>query len=134
MDMPGWFGPTLRLSNVTITRKELETRLGRAVDRFGVTRDGQQHYAQISIDGDLWPAVLTLTDEAGAGLQDLLQTRAIAAAALDLGLPFWDDVMAVKAEIPSIVATSLGRAGINITVSVYLTSHTSSAVDPNINL
>jgi hypothetical protein len=122
-----WFGPTLRISGVSITRDELERRLGRAVDRFEAAQSDLHFYAQVNpaVAGDLWFDVSALVDEIGANLQDLLQTGAITTANLDLGLSFLDGAVNVSAEIPSSVALSLGRVGINITVSVYLTSNAS---------
>jgi hypothetical protein len=115
------------MSGVSVTRDGLERRLGRAVDRFEIARSGQHFYAQVNptVEGDLWFAISALADQIGANLQDLLQIGAITTANLDLRLSFVDGAVSVSAEIPSSVAASLGHLGINITVSVYLTSDAS---------
>jgi hypothetical protein len=125
----GWFRPTLRISGVSITRDDLQRRLGRAVDRFERARSGRHFYAQVDpiVDGDLWFAISGLADQIGTNLQDLLQTGEVKTANLDLGLSFFDGAVNVSAEIPSSVAASLGRLGINITVSAYLTSDVSQS-------
>ena len=126
MSVSPWFGAVLRLSDVTVTREVLETHLGRVVDRFEPSASGKLHFADVRVPvGDtLWPAVTDLVDQIGPKVLSFTQSGAVGAANFDLGFSFHDSQVMTSALIPSVVAEIIGRNGISITISIYLTGST----------
>ena len=112
----------IRMSNAHLSRKELETVLGTALDRYEPSRDGS--YAQVSMRqsaGD-WPSVAEFLEQIGPRIKDLIGRRAIVSATMDVALPFRDNMAAISAKLPARIALLAGQNPIDIETSVYLTS------------
>lgn len=58
----------------------------------------------------------------GPKISVLRQERLIGAATIDLAIPFDADMASISIELPSFAAESVGRYGIDIEFSVYLTN------------
>jgi hypothetical protein len=118
------FSAALRLSDVAISRPALEAELGCGVDRYEPARRGTLYYAQLNlaIEDEGWPAIVDCLSRIGPGLQALRAHLSIGLVSLDLAIAFHDDAMTVSTTVPAPVADIVGRHGIDIELSVYLTS------------
>jgi len=119
-----FIGAVFRLGNVKIPRETLERAIGISVSRYEPYRSGDHFYAQIDIPetGDLWANVLSLCESLGTKAISLIETGAISNIDLDLGYSFYDSNVSASTSIPSEVAEAVGRAGVDIMVTFYLTS------------
>ena len=113
----------LRLSDVVLSREALETALGMPTDRFEVARKGNANYAQINLpEGSSWEAVNAFADRIGPSVQSLFQQRQIGRPSLDVALHLEEGRVSASIRIPHATAATIGRFGINLDVSAYLTA------------
>ncbi|WDR05653.1 hypothetical protein PSQ90_15520 [Devosia rhodophyticola] len=115
----------LRLSGVTMTQPELTMALGQDVVRFEPEDAANSHYAQIDLDNDKpVRALLELASGPGQVIKELLATRQIGLAVLDLAFDFPTEGEAMSARLPAHVAAAIALCDIDIELSVYLVDET----------
>ncbi|MDQ0471644.1 hypothetical protein [Labrys wisconsinensis] len=121
-DLP--FAAVLRLGDVALLRPALEAELGLALDRYEPARQGPLHHAQASfeLETEGWTALAAWLGQVGPPLRRLRERSAVGSAALDLAIAFRQGAVAASALIPATVAEAAGRHGIDLELSVYLTS------------
>ena len=113
----------LRLSDVILSREALEIALGLPPDRFEAARKGSAHYAQFNLpEGTSWEEVTTFANRIGPSVQSLFQQGQIGRASLDVALHLEEGHVSASMRIPHAAAAALGRFGINLDVSAYLTA------------
>ena len=113
----------LRLSDVVLSREALETALGMPPDRFEVARKGNSNYAQINLpEGSSWEAVTAFANRIGPSVQSLFQQGEIGRPSLDVALHLEEGHVSASMRIPHAAAATIGRFGINLDVSAYLTA------------
>jgi hypothetical protein len=122
------FAVILRLSDVVLSKKELEAALGTKIYRYEAARAGSLHDAHIDVmDGDidalaadgLWAEIADGIGRVGPAIRKLKQNRAIGRASLDLAVSFPDASWLVSYGLPSHVAKVVGQHDIDIEFSVY---------------
>jgi hypothetical protein len=118
------FSAVLRISEVRITKAALEAALEARLDRYEPERSGSLHYAQVDIPvaDDIWIAVVDCIGTIGSRISSLRQAGSIGAASVDLVVSFKEGSVALSIVIPSHTAETVGRYGIDIQLSIYLTS------------
>ena len=113
----------LRLSDVILSREALENALGILTDRFEAARKGSAHYAQFNLPkGATWEEVTAFANRIGPSVQSLLQQGQIGRPSLDVALHLEEGHVSASMRIPHTAAAALGRFGINLDVSAYLTA------------
>jgi hypothetical protein len=121
---PRPFAAVLRISDVATTKTALEEALQTKLDRFEPARSGPMHYAQFDLPGgdSDWSTIVDWIQTIGHRLSALRQKRLIGPTNINLAVPFHDDMASLSIDIPSDAAEAIGRHGIDIEFSVYLTS------------
>ena len=111
----------LRISDVRTTKNALEAVLQTKLDRFEPS--GSLNYAQldIPIEGG-WSTVVDWIVIFGPRISALRHESLIGSASIDLAIPFNADLASTTIEMPSHVAETVGRYGIDIEFSVYLSN------------
>jgi len=119
-----FIGAVFRLGRVKIPREALEVALGMPVSHYGRHRTGDDFFAHIDVPetGNLWDRVLSLCERLGTKAISLIETGAVSNVDLDIGYSFYESNVSAWASIPSKVAEAVGRVGVNIMVTFYLTS------------
>ncbi len=113
----------LRLSDVVLSRVALETALGIPPDRFEAARRGSAHYAQFNLPkGASWEEVTAFANRIGPSVQSFFQQGQIGRPSLDVALHLEEGQVSASMRIPHASAAALGRFGINLDVSAYLTA------------
>jgi hypothetical protein len=115
------FATALRIGNVTVSQQALERALGVKLDRYGLQRSGELHFAQFNFpDGDdVWKFIIEFFKNCGFSMVKLLQDGAIGQSCVDFAFEFTRDWYTLSVEIPSDVAETIGRSGVDIEVSIY---------------
>ncbi|WDR03106.1 hypothetical protein PSQ19_02595 [Devosia algicola] len=115
------FAMALRLSGVTLTRPALAKLLGREIVRFEPEDAADSHYAQIDLDSDKpVRALLELASGAGPQVKELLATRQIGLAVLDIAFDFPESGEAMSSRLPAHAVAAIGLCDIDLELSVYL--------------
>jgi hypothetical protein len=119
----------IRLTEVSISRSELEATLGCTLDRYEEASEHAKNYAQIDIDKeeDYWAAAHRFIQPMNDKLQALSSAGAVGALTIDAALPFRDGVMSASTVIPSALAQLAGQIGIDIEISIYRSNSPGSA-------
>jgi hypothetical protein len=107
-----------------MTKTALESALQTRLDKFEPARSGSMHDAQLNLPGGDggWSTIMGWIQVVGPPRSALRQERSIGLAKIDLAIPFDDDMAALSIDLPSGAAETIGRYGIDIEFSVYLTS------------
>jgi hypothetical protein len=115
------FSAVLRISDVAITKPDLEAALQTKLDRFEGARSGSLHYAQLDLPGEEvgWRTIVDWIEIIGPRISALRQERLIGTARIDLAVAFHADMAFLSIEVPSYAAEAAGRHGIDIEFSVY---------------
>jgi hypothetical protein len=115
----------IRIPDVTLSRSGLETALGLPLDRYEQRSDGTPAYAQIDIpnDQDQWAAALDCVQSIGARLQRLISENLVGSPQMDIAVGFPDSAVMKSLEIPARLAAVTGETGMDIGISIYLTSN-----------
>ena len=122
------FVTVLRISDVKVSRVDLESRLGAPIARYESARNGPFHYAQIDfavadVDtppaGNPWPTIVDWLDRLGPQIQALKSDGSIGPTSIDLAVSFAEKFHVVTYNLPHSVARAAGRNGIDINLSVY---------------
>jgi hypothetical protein len=114
----------IRIPDVTLSRPDLEAALGRPLDRYEQARNSASVYAQIDIadDRDQWAAALDCVQSIGARIQRLVSENLIGSSQMDIAVAFPSSAVMRSLEIPARLAAVTGEAGMDIGISIYLTS------------
>jgi hypothetical protein len=120
------FAIVLRFGKVTLPVAELEARLDTEMDRYERERNQLYYYAQINIDNDHepWNAAYQAIERFGPEMQKLLLDGDVGEISLDVALDFLPNVAVMTRSIPSRIAEIVGRFGIDIDVSIYVSGDT----------
>jgi hypothetical protein len=106
----------LRLSEISISRSELENHLGILLERY----ESDKAYAQLDA-GESWGSISTTLAAYGDIVARLKQEGVLQKACLDIAFSFFDDMASTTCQIPYGILYDAGRNQIDINVSVYLT-------------
>jgi hypothetical protein len=114
----------IRMPGVTVSRSDLETALGIPVDRYEQPSDRAPGYAQIDIadDRDQWAAALECIQSLGARIQRLVSDNLVGSSQMDIAVEFPSSAIMRSLEIPARLAAVTGETGMDIGISMYLTS------------
>ena len=114
----------IRIPDVILSRSDLEAALGRPLDRYKQTRDNASTFAQINIpdDQDRWAAALDCVQSISARIQRLVSENLIGSSQMDIAVAFPSSAVMRSLEIPARLVAAAGEAGLDINISVYLTS------------
>jgi hypothetical protein len=114
----------IRIPGVTMSRSDLETALGVPLDRYEQPSDGAPGYAQIDIadDRDQWAAALECIQSIGARIRRLVSDNLIESSQMDIAVEFPSSAVMRSLEIPARLAAVTGETGMDIGISIYLTS------------
>ena len=114
----------IRISDVILSRSDLEAALGRPLDRYEQPTDRVSSYAQIDIpdDQDRWAAALDCVQSIGARLQRLVPENLIKSPQMDIAVAFPSSAVMRSLVIPARLTAAAGEAGMEIGISIYLTS------------
>ncbi len=122
------FATVLRISDVKVSRLDLEARLGAPIARYQPARNGPFHYAQIYLTvadvdtppaGDPWPVIVDCLERLGPKILALKSNGSIGRTSTDLAVSFAEKFYVVTYNLPHSVAKAAGRHGIDIDLSVY---------------
>ena len=119
------FAAVLRLEGVAASQAQLETVLGTKLDRYEPFRQASSNYAQADMPveiGDCWQAIETYVRAVGPRIAALRQQHEIRAAIIDLAVSFDARSATLSVRLPSHLAETIGRHGVDVEISVYLTS------------
>ena len=112
----------LRLSDVALSREALEAALQMPPNRFEAARKGNSNYAQIDLpEGASWEEVSVFAERIGPLVQSLFQQGQIGRPSLDVALHLEEGLVSASIHIPHSAAAIIGRFGIDLEVSAYLT-------------
>jgi hypothetical protein len=113
----------LRISDVVISKADLEVALQTKLDRFEPARSGSLQYAQLDVPMENgWRTVVDWIETIGPRISALRQEGLVGPASVDLAIAFGPGKISLSIEVPSYAAEVIGRHGIEIEFSVYLTS------------
>lgn len=114
----------LRISDVAIAKSALESALQTKLDKFEPTGSVSMHYAQLDVPAEEggWSAIVGWMQIIGPRISALRQRRLIGLASIDLAIAFDDDKVSLSIDMPSHAAEMIGKHGIDIEFSVYLTN------------
>jgi len=117
------FSAILRFSDVTASQAVLESALGGSLDRYEPAREGSLQYAQfdIAVGNNVWGAIADCIQRIGPRISALREDGLIGSAAIDLAVSFDENKAAVFVKLPSHAAETVGRYGIDIEFSMYMT-------------
>jgi hypothetical protein len=118
------FSAVLRFSDVAISQTALEAALGTKLDRYEPAREGSLHYAQVNmpLENNAWNAIVDCIQRVGPQISALRQERLIGSTTIDLAVSFEEHLAAISVKLPSHTAEAVGRYGVDIEFSVYLSS------------
>lgn len=118
-------GVMLRFGGVSVPQSELESELGCPVQWARESGDGL-HHAQIDAlphSGHVdWMAIEEFLDIFGDRIAGLIRRGAVAAAELDIGLPFHKGNLMASVTVPGSVCLHAGSRRVAVTVTYYATS------------
>jgi hypothetical protein len=114
----------VRIPAVKLSRDDLSASLNVDIFRYEVSRRHAENYAQINIaeTNDQWQAARRCIQSIRDPVRELISAGLIGIPALDVALSFPDSLMARSWVIPADLAAAAGEVGIDIEVSVYLSS------------
>jgi hypothetical protein len=114
----------IRIPDVKISRAELNSSLKLDADRYEDSRHHAGKYAQIDIadSEDQWQAAILCVQSVSKPIRELLSAGLIGTPTLDVALALPDSSLTRSWIIPADLAAAAGGAGIDIEVSVYLSS------------
>lgn len=114
----------IRIPDVTLSRSDLETALGRPVDRHEPRSGRASMFAQIDIDDDRdqWVVALGCIQSLQAPVQRLVAEGLIGSPCVDVAVGLPASAVATSLTIPARLAVAAGAAGMDVVVSVYSTS------------
>lgn len=124
MAMSQFFSGVLRIGDVAMTKSALASALQTNLDRFEPAGSGSMRYAQLQVpaENDGWNTILDWMQIIGPRIFALRQQRLIGPASIDLAVAFFADKASLSIEVPGHVAKTIGRYGIDIEFSIYLTN------------
>jgi hypothetical protein len=113
----------LRIREVAITKAALEAALETELDRFEPIRSGSMHYAQLHVPAEAggWSTIVDWIEILGPKLAALRQQRLIGSAGMDLAIARHAGMASFSIKVPGRAAEAVGRHGVDIEFSVYLT-------------
>lgn len=119
MSVPEPTDAVLWLSDVVISRPELEIELSAAVEAFGPQKSGVLSCAKYVFEGDVWRSVLAFFELHGSAVQRLIACGSVGAATLDIAYMSDGERITRSARIPAGVASKIGSSGVDLIVSTY---------------
>jgi hypothetical protein len=114
----------IRIPDVILSPSDLEAALGRPLDRYEQATDSAAAYAQIDIadDRDQWAAALDCVQSISAGIQRLVSENLIGPSQMDIAVAFPSSAVMKSLAIPARLAAVTGETGMDIGISIYLSS------------
>src|SRR5690242_4931050 len=111
----------IRIPDVSLSRSDLISSLGRQVDRYEETAG--RAYAQIDIGGgeDQWAAALDCIRSIRPVIPRVISEGSIGTPSLDVAMAFPQSHLSGSLVVPTALARATGEAGIDVELSVYRT-------------
>jgi hypothetical protein len=111
----------IRLSNIELTRSEVERLLGVTLDRFEPSKHGASHYGQLNAQAEDWQALVALMNQVGPPIRDCVRRGEMAKPEVDVGWHIDANNLASSLHVPPAVTSAIAHFGFELVASAYLT-------------